>query len=86
MEEPISVDAFINDEPNRPRGGEHKNDCIDPGDVIWEQKKATLGKVFESGRGHAINEPPMVSPWNMIYKRPVVPCNLQFDDGKRING
>ena len=99
MQKAIPVNAFIDDETNRPRRGELKHDGVHPCDVIRQEEKAARGKMFHAGGGHAINEPgepsqknearvrrPRISPWNMIYKEPVVPCNRQFHDRQRIKG
>ena len=56
IQDRVSVNACIDDETNGPRAGEGKNDRVDPGDVIWQEKESTLRQRVSAGGRDAIKQ------------------------------
>ncbi len=57
MQNAFAIKFLVDDVPDRTRAGELQYDCIDPRNVIGQEKKPALRQVLGAERSNAIKTP-----------------------------
>jgi hypothetical protein len=54
MQNTFAIKFLVDDVPDRTRAGELQHDCIDPRNVIGQEKKSALRQVLPAERSNAV--------------------------------